>query len=89
MNGWALRSFVQVFWCWRLDGKFMFQLRFLIPLTILFAVISLFIGVGKVSIAGLMAGNENDWLLFIDSRLPRLIAIAIAGASLSVCGLVM
>lgn len=53
------------------------------------ALASLFLGVGKVSVAGLMSGSDNDWLLLTESRIPRLIAIVIAGACLSVCGLVM
>ena len=67
----------------------MFYLRFLIPLTLFLACLSLFVGVGKVSVAGLISGNDTDWLLLIESRIPRLIAICISGACLSVCGLVM
>ena len=67
----------------------MFQLRLLVPVALLSAIASLFVGVGKVSVAGLISGGGNDWLLLIESRIPRLIAIVIAGACLSVCGLVM
>ena len=67
----------------------MFRLRFLVPLAVMLALASLFLGVGKVSVAGLMSGSDNDWLLLTESRIPRLIAIVIAGACLSVCGLVM
>ena len=67
----------------------MLKLRFLIPLTLLLAVASLFIGVGNVSFSGLLAGRSEDWLLLTNSRLPRLISIVIAGASLSISGLIL
>lgn len=67
----------------------MLQLRFLLPLTVLLAVCSLFIGVGNVSYSGLLTGRSEDWLLLTNSRLPRLIAILIAGAGLSVSGLIL
>lgn len=67
----------------------MLKLRFLLPLTLILAAISLFVGVGNVSPAGLLAGKAEDWLLFSNSRLPRLISIVIAGASLSICGLIL
>ena len=67
----------------------MLKLRFLIPLTLLLAVTSVFIGVGNVSFTGLLAGRSEDWLLLTNSRLPRLISIVIAGASLSISGLIL
>ena len=67
----------------------MLKLRFLIPLTLLLAVASLLIGVGNVSFSGLLAGRSEDWLLLTNSRLPRLISIVIAGASLSISGLIL
>ena len=67
----------------------MLKLRFLFPLTLVLAVVSVFIGVGNVSLAGLLAGRSEDWLLLTNSRLPRLISIVIAGASLSICGLIL
>ena len=67
----------------------MLKLRFLIPLTLLLAVASVFIGVGNVSFTGLLAGRSEDWLLLTNSRLPRLISIIIAGASLSISGLIL
>jgi len=42
-----------------------------------------------MSIAGLLSGQAQDWHLFWTSRLPRLMAIMVAGAGLSVCGLIM
>ena len=62
---------------------------FLLLLLILLSGISLFVGVGDVSITGLLMGNIAEWELFWTSRLPRLMAIVVAGAGLSVCGLIM
>ena len=67
----------------------MLKLRFLIPQTLVLAVASIFIGVGNVSFSGLLAGRSEDWLLLTNSRLPRLISIVIAGASLSISGLIL
>lgn len=67
----------------------MIKRRYLLVLLIPLALISLFVGVGDMSIAGLIACNPQDWQFFWTSRLPRLMAIVVAGAGLSVCGLIM
>lgn len=50
---------------------------------------SLFIGVGNVSLAHLINNDANAWQLFISSRIPRLLAILLAGGGLSIAGLIM
>lgn len=67
----------------------MIKRRYLILLLLPLALISLFVGVGDMSLDGLWAGNPQDWQLFWTSRLPRLMAIIVAGAGLSVCVLIM
>lgn len=67
----------------------MIKRRYLILLLLPLALISLFVGVGEMSLAGLWTGNPQEWQLFWTSRLPRLMAIIVAGAGLSVCGLIM
>ncbi|WP_312101242.1 ABC transporter permease [Acinetobacter venetianus] len=67
----------------------MIKRRYLILLLLPLAFISLFVGVGEMSLAGLWTGNPQEWQLFWTSRLPRLMAIIVAGAGLSVCGLIM
>ncbi len=67
----------------------MIKRRYLFLLLVPLAVISLFTGVGEMNITGLLAGNIHEWQLFWTSRLPRLMAILVAGAGLSVCGLIM
>lgn len=58
-------------------------------LFVILAVTSLFIGVQHISLADLLAWKEDDIEVLMISRIPRLISIIIAGASMSVCGLIM
>ena len=67
----------------------MFKRRYWILLLILLSVISLFLGVSSVTMRGLFNLEDSQWQIFLDSRVPRLVSILIAGASLSICGLVM
>ncbi len=67
----------------------MFKRRYWIFLLILLSVISLFLGVSSVTMMGLFNFEDSQWQIFLDSRVPRLVSILIAGASLSICGLVM
>lgn len=67
----------------------MFKRRYLFLLLILLSVISLFLGVSSINLQGLLTFEGNQWQIFLDSRIPRLVSILIAGASLSICGLVM
>lgn len=53
------------------------------------AAASLFVGVGDVTPAGLFDGRGEDVRLLVESRLPRLLAILLAGTAMSVAGLVM
>lgn len=56
---------------------------------ILLAYTSLFVGVASFSMADLLAGNEHATNILFTSRLPRLLAIMLAGAGLSIAGLIM
>jgi len=53
------------------------------------AVASLFAGVGDVTPAGLLGGRDEDLHLLVESRLPRLLAVLLAGTAMSVAGLIM
>jgi len=68
---------------------FMIKRRYLIFLLIVLSFVSLFLGVSTVNLQGLLNFEGNQWQIFLISRVPRLISILIAGASLSICGLVM
>ncbi|OOF64908.1 ABC transporter permease [Rodentibacter sp. Ppn85] len=63
--------------------------RYLIFLLFILSCISLFLGVSSVSLQGLLDFEDNQWQIFLISRVPRLMSILIAGAALSICGLVM
>lgn len=62
----------------------MIKCRYLLALLLPFALISLFVGVGNMSWQGLLNGQMQDWQIFWTSRFPRLMAIVVAGAGLSV-----
>ncbi|MEY7970842.1 ABC transporter permease [Saccharomonospora xinjiangensis] len=60
-----------------------------VALLVLASLGSLFVGVSHLTPAGLLAGDENQLMILWESRLPRLLAILLAGSTLSVAGLVM
>lgn len=63
--------------------------KHLIVATIVLSVISLFIGAKTLSVKDLLNGGENEVMVFMLSRIPRLISILITGMALSVSGLIM
>ncbi|NSZ61014.1 iron chelate uptake ABC transporter family permease subunit (plasmid) [Agrobacterium tumefaciens] len=62
-----------------------------ILVTLLFAVISLFVGVSSISPLAVLSGQTDDRTLMIlaASRLPRTIALILAGAGMAVAGTIM
>lgn len=62
---------------------------YLVMLVIILSIISLFIGVSSISIKGLLTGQSDQMEIFLLSRVPRLIAILLAGAGMSIAGLIM
>ncbi|WP_007024454.1 ABC transporter permease [Saccharomonospora iraqiensis] len=50
---------------------------------------SLFVGVTELTPAGLLRGDDDQLLVLWESRLPRLLAVLLAGSALSVAGLIM
>jgi len=65
------------------------KIRYLVSALIIFSFFSIFVGVSHVSIFDLFSLTEDQVHILIVSRLPRLMSILIAGASMSVCGLIM
>lgn len=59
----------------------------LVILLVIFSVISLFIGIQKISFADLFSGKETQ--LLIISRFPRLLSILVTGASLGIAGIIV
>ncbi len=53
------------------------------------SLLSLFVGVRNITLAGLLSGEGDQMLVFVVSRVPRLVAILTAGMGLSVVGLIM
>lgn len=61
----------------------------MLALLLVLSVVSLFVGVRTITIVGLLSGQENQMMVLVVSRIPRLIAILTAGMSMSVVGLIM
>lgn len=62
---------------------------FFILLLTLLSIISLFVGVIDISVKDLFNLSESQQQIILVSRLPRLLSILIAGASISISGLIM
>ncbi|QUM81511.1 iron chelate uptake ABC transporter family permease subunit [Moritella sp. 5] len=56
---------------------------------VLLSIASVFIGVADLSLAAILAGDTDAIELLLISRLPRLLAILLSGAGLSIAGLIM
>lgn len=63
--------------------------RYLIIAIIILSIISLFIGASDITIKDLLTGQSEQVEIFLLSRVPRLIAIILAGAGMSIAGLIM
>lgn len=53
------------------------------------SLLSLFVGVGDLTLTSLTNQDADAWALLILSRIPRLFSILLAGAGLSIAGLIM
>ncbi|WP_430615646.1 ABC transporter permease [Flavobacterium sp. JP2137] len=56
---------------------------------VLLSLISLFVGVKEITFSDIYHLNDEEVLVFVVSRIPRLISILIAGVGMSICGLIM
>ncbi|MFC7062899.1 ABC transporter permease [Halobacillus seohaensis] len=65
------------------------KIRYTLLALTLLSFLSLFIGVSELSIADLFHLTSDQVEILTISRLPRLVSILIAGASISICGLIM
>ena len=61
----------------------------LLFLLVILSIASVFIGVADLSLATILAGDTEAIELLLISRLPRLLAILLSGAGLSIAGLIM
>lgn len=72
-----------------LEGYLFMKIRYLVITLIILSIISIFLGVSQVSILDIFSLTEDQRHIILNSRLPRLLSIIIAGASMSVAGLIM
>ena len=63
--------------------------RYLIIALILLSFLSLFVGVSHITPMDLLDFKSEETEIFLISRLPRLVAILLAGAGMSIAGLIM
>lgn len=63
--------------------------RYLLLTLIVLSAVSLFIGVSSISPLDLLNVQSEETQIFLISRLPRLVAILLAGAGMSISGLIM
>ncbi|GKV65420.1 MULTISPECIES: ABC transporter permease [Sporosarcina] len=63
--------------------------RYLITAVILLSLLSLFVGASSITPADLLDWRSEETEIFLISRLPRLVAILLAGAGMSIAGLIM
>lgn len=73
----------------KLTGKNWFSTTVLAVLVVILSVLSLFVGVIDIDMQSLLAGDTEQWFIFLASRLPRLLAILCTGMGMSVAGLIM
>lgn len=71
-----------------MGGKQM-KKRYLFIILIILSIISLFVGVTNISVNDILSFNIDKIQILLISRLPRLIAIIVAGVGLSISGLIM
>lgn len=64
-----------------------FLVLFLVLL--LLSTLSIFIGVKDLMLRVLLQGDAEQWLIFVTTRIPRTVSLILAGATMSICGLIM
>ena len=63
--------------------------RYLLLALLALSAVSLFVGVSSISPMDLLDVQSEETQIFLISRLPRLVAILLAGAGMSIAGLIM
>ena len=63
--------------------------RYLLIALVALSFLSLFVGVTRISPMDLLDFTSEETQIFLISRVPRLIAIILAGAGMSIAGLIM
>lgn len=70
-------------------GDLTLKKRYLVLAVIILSILSLFVGVSSISPTDLLDFKSEQTEIFLLSRIPRLIAIILAGAGMSIAGLIM
>ena len=65
------------------------KIRYLIIALISLSFLSLFVGVSHITPMALLDFKSEETEIFLISRVPRLVAILLAGAGMSIAGLIM
>ena len=65
------------------------KIRYLFIALIILSFLSLFVGVSRITPMALLDFDSEATEIFLISRLPRLVAILLAGAGMSIAGLIM
>ncbi|RST71286.1 ABC transporter permease [Siminovitchia acidinfaciens] len=65
------------------------KIKYLLQVLLVLCVFSLFIGVSRISPLDLLDFQSEETQVFLISRLPRLLSIILAGAGMSIAGLIM
>ena len=55
----------------------------------LLIALSIFIGVKDLVMQALFQGDSQQWLILATTRVPRTVSLILAGATMSICGLIM
>ncbi|NGP44597.1 ABC transporter permease [Bacillaceae bacterium SIJ1] len=63
--------------------------RYLLIALVVLSVVSLFVGVSSISPTELFSMSDQQAEIFWSIRVPRLLSILLAGAGVSICGLIM
>lgn len=71
------------------SGRRSMKKRYMLPALIILSFFSLFIGVSDINPLDLFHISDEQWQILTISRLPRLVSILVAGASMSIAGLIM
>ncbi|EOH93917.1 ABC transporter permease [Enterococcus pallens] len=61
----------------------------IVALLFLLSGFSIFLGVKDLMLQELLQGNQEQWLVLATTRIPRTVSLILAGATMSICGLVM
>lgn len=69
--------------------KFLFKGYVLLILLVCLTIVSLFVGVSRLSLSDIFHLSEEQQNILFSSRIPRTVSILLSGSSLALAGLIM